>query len=95
MAYRFTKARKKALLKARRKWMRMSPTARQKAMPAKTVPKKIYPIGQYMMIDVGKPGRHYVFVQKTRYGWRKVKAPRKLLKAGWKKVNKGLVYSPY
>ena len=69
--YVFTKARKRALLKARRKWMRMSPKARRKAMPARNPrPKKRYKVGQIITIDVGRPGHHYIRAKKTKYGWK-------------------------
>jgi len=84
-------AARKNIKKARKKWMRMSEKARRKAMPPRVKrPRKVYPVGQYMMLDVGKPGGHYQFVRKTRYGWKKVKAPKRLLN-GWKRVKKGYV----
>ena len=74
--YVFTKKRRAALNKVRRKWMSMSPRARRKAMPSKVArPKKVYPVGQHMMLDVGRKGHHYVFVKKTKYGWKKVRPP--------------------
>jgi hypothetical protein len=69
--------------KARKKWMGMSMTARQKAMPAKRKGAfKKYPVGQYMLLNVGKKGKytHWQYVQKTPYGWRKAKAPKAIRK---------------
>jgi len=89
------KAARKNIKKALKKWMSMSPLKRRKVMPARVKhPKKKYPIGTYMMLDVGKPKGHYQFVQKTKYGWKKVKAPKRLLQAGWKKEGLGYVYKP-
>jgi len=93
--YVFTKARKTALKKARKKWKGMSGISRRKAMPSRVkTPKKIHPVGTYMMLDIGRKGKHYQFVQKTKYGWKRVKAPQRLLKAGWKRENKGYVREP-
>ncbi|MHA1865894.1 MAG: hypothetical protein ACTSWZ_05235 [Candidatus Heimdallarchaeaceae archaeon] len=92
--YRFTKARRKALEKARRKWMSMTPAQRRRVMPSRTKAKKKYPIGTYMMLDVGRKGYHYQFVKKVKHGWKKVKAPRRLLKAGWVREGKGYVLRP-
>ena len=78
---------------ARRKWMHQSHLQRQKEMPghAKGHFHKL-PVGSYVMLDVGKKKGHYQFAQKTKYGWNKVEAPRRLLKAGWKQDGKGYVY---
>lgn len=93
--YVFTAERKKALKKARKKWKKMSPKTRRIAMPSRVAkPKKVYPVGTYMMLDVGRKGHHYQFVKKTKYGWKKAKAPKRLLKAGWKRETKGYVQSP-
>ncbi|MBS3088913.1 hypothetical protein J4402_04015 [Candidatus Pacearchaeota archaeon] len=68
--YVFTTARRKALNKTRKKWMNMSPTSRQKAMPPKNKhPSKKLPVGSYVTIDVGRKGHHYVVAKKTKYGW--------------------------
>lgn len=68
--YVFTTARRKALNKTRKKWMKMPPTARQKAMPAKNKhPKKRLPVGSHITVDVGRPGHHYIIARKTKYGW--------------------------
>lgn len=91
---RRTKAQRAAIKKARAKWMGMSKVARRKAMPAKTKPRKVYPVGKKLMIDVGRPGGHYQYVQKTKYGWKKIRAPKRILKAGWKRVKKGYVKAP-
>ncbi|MEM4271142.1 MAG: hypothetical protein QXO70_03560 [Candidatus Pacearchaeota archaeon] len=80
MKYKFTLARKRALKKARNKRMRTF--------------KKAYPVGSVMMLDVGKPKGHYQFVRKTKYGWEKANIPRRLIKAGWKKIKKGYVLRP-
>jgi hypothetical protein len=73
----------------------MSPQARRKAMPGRRTGRfKRYPVGTYMMLDVGRPKRHYQFVQKKKYGWKKVKAPARLLGAGWKREGKGYVRRP-
>jgi hypothetical protein len=83
MGYVFTKARKKALGKARKKWMSMSPRARRKAMPptgrhlkahvkkhgVKYLERKRYPVGTTITLDVGRPGYHYVHAKKTEHGW--------------------------
>lgn len=88
--YKFTKKRKKALKKARRKWMRMPSLKRRKAMPGRGKPKKVYPTGQYMALDVGRKRHHYIFVKKVKYGWKKVKPPKgvRMIKKG---KYKGLV----
>jgi len=94
--YVFTKARRRALLKARRKWSKgMTPKQRRIAMPPRVAkPRIVYPVGTKLMLDVGKKGGHYQFTQKTRYGWRTVKAPKRLLKAGWKRTDKGYIRKP-
>lgn len=84
--YVYTKARKKALNKARSAWKKMSPVARRKAMPSKVKhPKKVYPEGQYMMLDVGRKGHHVQFVKKVKYGWKKAEAPKSVRKFETKK----------
>jgi len=71
------RAAKQNIKKARKAWMNMSSKARRKAMPAKTKnPPKKYKVGQYMALDVGRPKRHYIFVKKVAYGWKKVKPPK-------------------
>jgi len=89
-------AARRSIKIARRKWMRMPTILRQKAMPArKTLAqvrregKRIYPVGQYMMLDIGKKRRHYVYVRKTKYGWERVKAPKAVRKY---ETDKGMVY---
>jgi len=78
----------------------MSPTARRKAMPGRGKPRKIYPVGQHMLLDIGKPKGHYRFVRKTKWGWKGAKPPKRFLEAGWKEVThrgrkvKGYVLAP-
>lgn len=82
--YRFTAKRQAALNKARRKWMAMSGRARRKAMPGKRKGRfRRWPVGQRMLVDVGRKGGHYQFARKTRYGWKKIKAPKQLRR--WEK----------
>jgi len=74
-----SKAEKRRLMnKIRKKWISMSSTARQKAMPPKLKAKAIaklkregrfYPVGQYVTIDVGRPKHTYIITKKTKYGW--------------------------
>ena len=72
--YRFTAARRRALEKARRKWMRMSPRARRRAMPSKVKhPKRVLPVGSWITKDVGRPKHHYIVARKTKYGWEKTR----------------------
>ena len=74
-------AARRNVVVARKKWMHMSPTAREKAMPARNLhPSHRYPVGTYMMLDVGEKKDHYQYVQKTKYGWKKVEAPRAVRK---------------
>ena len=69
--YVFTKARRLALEKARKKWMSMSPAERRKKMPARNPhPTKRYPVGSILTLDVGRPKHHYLHVQKLKYGWK-------------------------
>lgn len=84
-------ARKKGRKKG---WGGMTAIARRRAMPSRGKPKRRYPLGSYVMKDVGKKGGHYQFIKKVRWGWKKVKAPKKFLKAGWKRDKniKGYVY---
>ena len=81
--YKFTAARRVALNKARRKWMKMSPAKRREVMPAshrhleahierhgaRYVAKKRYPIGKTITLDVGRKGHHYVHARKVKNGW--------------------------
>ena len=70
-------AMRKNIKKARKKWMSMSSKARRKARPSRVEkPVKTYPAGQYMVLDVGRKKHHYIFVQKTKYGWKKVSPPK-------------------
>ena len=93
MARKRTTAKQRAaarrnIKKARKKWMSMSAKARRKAMPARRKGKfKRYPVGQYMLLDVGRKGHHYQYVKKTKYGWKKVSAPK-----GVKEIKKGYIY---
>jgi len=82
MTKKLLKALRKNVKKARSRWMKMSATARQKAMPAKLTSLQIkklkkagkyYPIGSYVTIDTGRPKHHYIVVKKTKYGWEKSK----------------------
>jgi hypothetical protein len=78
---------------ARKKWMKMSHLQRQKAMPGHATGHfHKLPVGSYVMLDIGKKKGHYQFAQKTKYGWNKVEAPKKLLRAGWQETKKGYVY---
>jgi len=83
MVYKFTAARKRALEKARRKWMRMNPAQRRAVMPASGrhlkahikrhgaayLAKKRYPVGSVITLDVGRRGHHYVHAKKVKNGW--------------------------
>jgi hypothetical protein len=81
-------AARKNVKTARRAWMRMSPTAREKAMPPKRfkgmseaqIKKAVHkkgeryvPVGGYAWIDVGRKGHHYVLAKKTMFGWKREK----------------------
>jgi len=84
-----TKAEKQRLMKKiRKKWVGMKPIERRKAMPPKKYKgmteaeikkaveregKRYVPVGKYAWLDVGRPKRHYVLVQKVKYGWKKIK----------------------
>ena len=80
--YRFTKKRRAALNKARRKWVRMSPRERRKVMPSRNPnPKRRYKVGQVITIDVGRPKHHYLHAKKTKYGW--IAGPLRKYKKRW------------
>jgi len=81
---------KKNIKKARQKWMQMTSKARRKAMPPKKYKglseteikkqlrkqgKRYIPVGGYAWLDVGRKKHHYVLMKKTKFGWKKAKAP--------------------
>jgi len=80
-------------IKGRGKWWKnLTPLQRRKLMPSRRTGAFKRKLGSYFMLDVGRPKHHYIFVQKIKYGWRKAKPPKRLLRAGWKVDKRGLVH---
>ena len=81
MPKKFSPKHRKAISKGLKKyWRSMTSLERRRKVPSRTKPKRRYPIGSYIMLDVGKPKGHYQFVKKVKYGWKKARPPKSIRK---------------